>query len=206
VSPANMSSHHNDRSSLTEVLGNDYLLWHMWKRRASVTPRGEEDIVEMRTMYETDPDMKLFDGRSWDLDPSDMNTASNADHTLEASLGQGSDRPITLSRERDPVPQHTSDSSDKRPSYLPLSHTTSSSSISSSSSSSLWSSEPPSPTAKLHRPESRPKRFSWGGRQHADLGSNFDLNNPGSRRVEVKKRKTLDDYEMRERESMRKET
>ncbi|OQV09696.1 hypothetical protein CLAIMM_13789 [Cladophialophora immunda] len=71
--------------SLAEVLGNDHLLWHMWKRRASVAPRGEEDITDMKTLYATDPDMKLFSSR-WDLDPSDISSGSNEDPMLQDAM------------------------------------------------------------------------------------------------------------------------
>ena len=48
--------------SLSDVLGSDHLMWHMWKRRASVAPR-EEDSLELHDMFADDPDMKLIGSR-----------------------------------------------------------------------------------------------------------------------------------------------
>lgn len=50
----------DSRQSLTDVLGDDMLLWSMWKRRPSTYPQGENDAELLHNMFENDPDMKLF--------------------------------------------------------------------------------------------------------------------------------------------------
>ncbi|KAI1611989.1 hypothetical protein EDD36DRAFT_465837 [Exophiala viscosa] len=184
--PAFMSSNLQEspsNTSLADVLGTDHLLWHMWKRRASVVPRGEEDMLEMKIMYERDPDMKLF-GDGWDLDPSDISSSSNEDPIIQQTAGNHS-----LPRERLPTP--ILPTSDRR-SYCPPTR-------SSSSSSHVGRSDA---SPKPQRRGSIMKRFSWGGRQHSSDTAKLDMTSLGARAMEVKKRKTLDDYEMMDRESL----
>lgn len=166
-------------SSLADVLGNDHLLWHMWKRRASVAPRGEEDIVDMRMMYETDPDMKLLSGR-WDLDPSDVSSGSNEDPMLQETMTMRSPHRETHSQ---PITPNS-----ERRSYFPSTRSSSSSSYVGRS-----SSDP-------KRRSSLIKRFTWGGRNNAAEAPRLDMSKINNRTMEVKRRKTMDDYEMMDRE------
>lgn len=46
------------------------------------------------------------------------------------------------------------------------------------------------------------KRFSWGGRHHTSDMGELDMTNLNGRPMEVKRRKTLNDYEMRDREAL----
>ncbi|KIX09381.1 uncharacterized protein Z518_00460 [Rhinocladiella mackenziei CBS 650.93] len=183
-----MSGNQNDHSSdvsLTDVLGNDHLLWHMWKRRASVAPRGEEDIDDMKTMYQTNPDMKLL-SRGGDLDLSDMSSSSHDDPMLAESTD-----PRSPVRER---PSHPGTPTSERRSYFATTR--------SSSSSSSYIGQPSNPSdPKLPRRGSIMKRFSWGGRHHSSEMTELDLTNLEGRIMEVKRRKTLDDYEMMERDA-----
>lgn len=170
-------------TSLADVIGNDHLLWHMWKRRASVAPRGEEDILDMRTMYETDPDMKLLGG-GWDLDLSDISSGSNEDPMLQHDVAS------------QPTPRQKHDqasvpTSEKRP-YFPAMRSSSSSSYVGRS-----TSEP-----KPQRRGSIMKRFSWGGRQYTSDPPGLEMTTMNERTMEVKRRKTLNDYEMMDREIM----
>ncbi|KAK4945612.1 hypothetical protein LTR10_015231 [Elasticomyces elasticus] len=184
--PAFMSSNLHEspsNTSLADVLGTDHLLWHMWKRRASVAPRGEEDMLEMKIMYERDPDMKLF-GSGWELDPSDISSSSNEDPMLQPLADNRS-----LPRERLTTP--TSPTSDRRSYVIPTRSSSSSSYVGQSDSS-----------PKPQRRGSIMKRFSWGGRQHSSDIAKLDVTNLGGRTMEVKKRKTLDDYEMMDRETL----
>lgn len=174
-------------TSLADVLGNDHLLWHMWKRRASVAPWGEEDVLDMKMMYQTDPDMKLF-GQGCDLDPSDISSSSNEDPMLYDAVVNH-----LAPREKHNTPMMTP--SDRR-SYF---STTRSSSSSASSSSYIGRSNS---DPKPQRRGSIMKRFSWGGRHHTSDMGELDMTNLNGRPMEVKRRKTLNDYEMRDREAL----
>ncbi|KAK5231786.1 hypothetical protein LTR47_007189 [Exophiala xenobiotica] len=172
-------------TSLADVLGNDHLLWHMWKRRASVAPRGEEDVLDMKMMYQTDPDMKLF-GQGWDLDPSDMSSGSNGDRMLHDTVVNH-----LAPREKHDTPMTPPS---ERRSYFSAHR---SSSASSSSYVGRSNSDP--------KPQRRPsimKRLSWGGRPHTSDMSGLDMTKLNGRTMEVKRRKTMDDYEMRDREAL----
>lgn len=182
--PAVMSSKLQEspsNTSLADVLGNDHLLWHMWKRRASVAPRGEEDMLEMKIMYETDPDMKVLSS-GWDLSPGDISSSSNEDPMLQHSLDH---QPLPRERLTTPI----TPTSERRSHFTPPRSSSSSSYVGLSDSSS-----------KPQRRGSIMKRFSWGGRQHSSNMAGLDVTNLGGRAMEVKKRKTLDDYEMMDRE------
>jgi hypothetical protein len=165
-------------SSLSDVLGNDHLLWHMWKRRASVAPRGQQDVEDMRTLYESDPDMKLF-SKGWAADASDMSSSSNEDPMLQDLTT----RPRKSSSPASPM-------SDRRSYFGP------SRSSSSSSSTGQAASDP-----KLQRRGSIMKRFSWGGRQHATELTGLEMTNLNGRDFEVKRRRTMDDYATMEKET-----
>lgn len=171
-------------TSLADALGDDHLLWHMWKRRASVAPRGEEDVLEMKMMYQSDPDMKLF-GHGWSFDPS-SNTSGNNDDFMSHEAANGRRRP----QGQHDVPMTSI--SDKR-SY---------SSASDSSSSSLSYVGRSSSEPKSQRRGSLIKRFSWGGRHHTSDTSRLDMTKLNDRTMEVKRRKTLNDYEIMDKEAL----
>lgn len=171
-------SEHLSNSSLSDVIGNDHLLWHMWKRRASVAPRGEQDVEDMRMLYESDPDMKLF-GKGWGLDASNMSSSSNQDPMLQ-------EMPSRSRKTGSPA----SPMSERRSYFGPTR---------SSSSSSSSGQETPDP--KLQRRGSIMKRFSWGGRQHAAELTGLEMANLNGRDFEVKRRRTMDDYATMEKET-----
>lgn len=94
----------DSRQSLTDVLGDDMLLWSMWKRRPSTYPHGEDDAELLHDMLQNDPDMKLFSPTheddmsfndimmldSWDFSrkSSSSSTFTTADSDLSKSFGQ----------------------------------------------------------------------------------------------------------------------
>ncbi|OAP61361.1 hypothetical protein AYL99_03564 [Fonsecaea erecta] len=166
--------------SLAEVLGNDHLLWHMWKRRASVAPRGEEDITEMKTLYATDPDMKLFSSR-WDLDPSDISSGSNEDPMLQDPMES---RPSPRDKAHSPM----TPTSERRSYFTPTRSSSSSTYVGRSS-------------ADPKRRSSLIKRFTWGGRHNTAEATSLDVGKLEQRTMEVKRRKTMDDYDMMDREA-----
>ncbi|KIX96721.1 uncharacterized protein Z520_07440 [Fonsecaea multimorphosa CBS 102226] len=166
--------------SLAEVLGNDHLLWHMWKRRASVAPRGEEDVTDMKTLYATDPDMKLFSSR-WDLDPSDSSSGSNEDPMLQDAMDS---RPSPRDKAHSPMTPN----SERRSYFTPTRSSSSSTYVGRSG-------------ADPKRKSSLIKRFTWGGRHNGPEAPALDVGKLEQRTIEVKRRKTLDDYDMMDREA-----
>lgn len=178
MSPARTQEETN--GSLAEVLGNDHLLWHMWKRRASVAPRGEEDFTDLKTLYETDPDMKLFSSR-WDLDPNDISAGSSEDPILQDSMHPQSPRDKSTS----PMTPNS-----ERRSYFPPTR-----------SSSTTSGYVGRSSADPKRKSSLIKRFTWGGRNNASQAQSLDMSKLEKRTMEVKRRKTLNDYEAEDREA-----
>jgi hypothetical protein len=166
-------------ASLSDVIGNDHLLWHMWKRRQSVAPRGQEDVIDMNKLFANDPDMKLFSSR-WDLDPEDTSPGSSEDTTPQEDMTSPSDlSPKTPGSER-------------RRSYFGPARTTSSSS----------SSYVGRPAPDSKRKSSLVKRFTWGGRQSCTHEATMDMpKRSPPRHVEIKKRRTLADYDTMEREA-----
>lgn len=162
--------HQKSEASLSDVLGNEHLMWKMWQRRGSVAPRGEEDINDMRMLYESDPDMKFF-GPGWDLSPSDVSSSSNEDPMLHQVVPR-----------RSPSTQSTP--SPTRSSYVGTKRPTSSSSTGKQNT-----------DGKHQRRSSLIKRFHWGGRQNTGDLTNLDENKVSNREVEVKRRRTMDDYD-----------
>lgn len=179
--PMTLSSTERDRlteTSLSDVLGNDHLLWRMWQRRASVAPRGQEDVEDMKRLYESDPDMKLF-GRDWSFDASDMGSSSSGDPMLQ-------DMPTRLRK----ASSSASPVSERR-SYFAQSR---SSSNSSSSPGQTPSPAQIRPDPKLQRQGSIYKRFSWGGRHAAVEPTGLNLTSRDDRDCEVKRRRMMEDY------------
>lgn len=170
----------NSNSSLAEVIGNDHLLWHMWQRRASVAPRGEADVIDMNALFAKDPDMKLFNSR-WDLDPSDLSSSSNEDPMLQET---GYDQ-----SPRNKATSPMTPNSERRSYFTPPRSASSSSGYVGRSS------------VDQSRRSSLIKRFTWGGRRPAHQAQTLDVSKLEQRTIEVKKRKTLNDYESMEREA-----
>jgi hypothetical protein len=197
--PVPMSGHlgkSSSNTSLADMLGDDHLLWHMWKRRGSVAPRGEQDIIDMKMMYETDPDMKVLGG-GWDLDHDDLGSGSSEDSMLQKPAHSRSPR-----RETQPHDQPRTPTSEPRPPFPAAYPSSSSSSSSSTSSSPVAYVGRSNSDSKPQRRGSLMKRFSWGGRrQNSDLAA-VDMTSLNGRPMEVKRRKTLVDYEMMDQEVM----
>ena len=160
------------RASLADLLGNEHLLWKMFQRRGSVAPQGEEDMDDMKRLYESDPDMKLF-GPGWNLSPSDVSSSSNEDPMLQ-DIGP---RQTPNAPSKPPTP------STERRSYVGNVRPTSSSSMG------KQNTDP-----KYQRRSSLIKRFQWGGRKPTtELGDVEENKTP--REPEIKRRRTLDDYD-----------
>jgi hypothetical protein len=151
----------------------------MWKQRASVAPRGEEDITDMKTLFATDPDMKLFSSR-WDLDPSDISSSSNEDPMLQETTYNQSPR--------DKANSPMTPNSERRSYFGPARSSSASGYVGRSN-------------ADPKRRSSLIKRFTWGGRQNTPQAPGLDGSKLDQRTVEVKRRKTMDDYEIMDREA-----
>ena len=169
----------NQNSSFAEVIGKDHLLWHMWQRRASVAPRGEEDVIDLNNMFATDPDMKLFSSK-WDLDLSDVSSSSNEDPMLQETMHNLSPRAKATS----PM----SPNSERRSYFSPTRPSSSSGYVGRSN-------------VDSKRKSSAVKRFTWGGRQGVSAQSAPDVSKLNRRTMEVKRRKTLEDYDMMDRDA-----
>ena len=180
-STASMSSRQNredSNGSLAEVIGNDHLLWHMWQRQASVAPRGQEDVTDMKNLFVADPDMNLFSSRR-DLDRSDVSSGSNEDPMLDDTRYTTSPRDISSP----PI----SPSSERRSYFTPRRPSSSSGYVGRSS-------------ADPSRRPSLIKRFTWGERHSTPQAPSDDVLKRDQRTVEVKRRRTLEDYEAMDRE------
>ncbi|KAL2415527.1 hypothetical protein ABEF94_004493 [Exophiala dermatitidis] len=168
----------SSNTSITDVLEDEHFLWHMETRPCKVESEGAKDDHEMKP-HEVDHDMKLF-ASAWDMDPVDASPVGDDHHIIRETP----DYP--LPREKTTFP--STSKSGKRL-YFSLGR-------SSSSSSSIGQSVS---DPRLQRRPSLLKRFSWGGRGHAGEVGEFDMTTTlDGRTIEVKKRKTLDDYEMAE--------
>lgn len=161
------------RASLAELLGNEHLLWKMFQRRGSVAPQGEQDMDDMRRLYESDPDMKLF-GPGWNLSPSDVSSSSNEDPMLQG---------IGPRHSPSAPPKPSTPTSEKR-SYVGNGRPTSSSSMGKQS-----------PDPKYQRRGSLIKRFQWGGRKSTSELGDVEEDKGQPRETEIKRRRTLDDYD-----------
>jgi hypothetical protein len=190
-----MPSYENSNwSSLTDIIGGDHLLWQMWtKRRPSMTTT-DEDMLEMHAMYAQDPDMRLLDTQKT------MGDSNGEDYMLdsETSSASSSASSPTVGGERGPMfhygPQLVPD---RKPHHHFHLHKESS-----SASSVSGSSRPPS-RRKLSRGQSFLKRLS-GGRSSTEEASSssraFSRDEP--RDIEIKRRKTLADYEEEDNDEM----
>lgn len=167
-------------TSWEDVLGNDRLRWHTWKRRRSMASSGEDDILEMRAKYGTVTDVKFFDG-GWNFDSSDISPGSNENPMLQERAEDES--PRKKHTQPAPIPL-------EKQSYVSPTRSTTSSSASQQGSQS-----------RFHRQGSILRRFAWGGRGKTGEVAEFDMTDFGGRTMEVKRRKTLEDYEMMEMEA-----
>lgn len=182
-----MPSYENsNRSSLTDIIGGDHLLWQMWTKRRASMIQTDEDMLEMHAMYAQDPDMRLLDtqktvgdnaGEDYMLD-SETSKASS----INSSASMGGERGSMFHYGPQPVPEpkhhHFHLHKDSSPA------------------SSVSSSSRPATRQKLSRGQSFLKRLS-GGRSSMDEASSastpFSRDEP--RDIEIKRRKTLVDYE-----------
>ena len=176
-----MSFSQNNRTTLSDVLGNDHLLWHMWKRRASVCPPDDEQMLEMKTMYENDPDMRLL-GRRGSIDMQ-----INFDNSDLLEGRQFDETPSVSPRTRSPAEQMEASPLEKRPSFFRRASKTIPRRSSTQKS-----------AEKTSRAPGLLKRLSMTSKS-SDSGVEFDDLELESRAVEVKRRKTLEDYEMPDR-------
>lgn len=170
---ASSQQERESRASLAELLGNEHLLWKMFQRRGSVAPQGEQDMDDMRRLYESDPDMKLF-GPGWNLSPSDVSSSSNEDPMLQG-IGP---------RHTPSAPSKPSTPTSEKRSYVGNARPTSSSSMG------KQSTDP-----KYQRRGSLIKRFQWGGRKSTTELGDVEEDKVQPRETEVKRRRTLDDYD-----------
>lgn len=89
----------NPSQSLKEVLGDDMLLWSMWKRRPSTCPPGEDDAELLHNMFENDPDMKLFSPiREEDMSFNDIMMLDSYDFSRKSTSSSTSTTPDSYSR------------------------------------------------------------------------------------------------------------
>ncbi|KAJ4573606.1 hypothetical protein HRR80_001504 [Exophiala dermatitidis] len=171
------SDNSSSNTSIIDLPEDEHLLLHMETRPCKVEPGGAKDSHELKP-YEVDHDMKFL-ASAWGMDPIDSSPVSD-DHQI---LQEMPDDP--LPREQTMSPPMSK--SGKRLNFSLGRSSSSSSSIGRSVS-----------DARIQRRPSLLKRFSWGGRGHAGEGGDFDMTTLDGRTMEVKRRKTLDDYEMTE--------
>jgi hypothetical protein len=181
-----MPSYEKNRSSLTDVIGGDHLLWQMWtKRRPSMVPT-DDDMLEMHTMYAQDPDMRLLDthkeldgnGEDYMLDSESSNTSSlnsaSSTNTQQSFMFPYGPSPIAERKHHHPFHLH-------KDSPYPTSQS---------------EAGRPNSRRKLSRGQSFLKRLSG---TRASLEETSTLSRPFSRdeprELEVKRRKTLADHD-----------
>lgn len=88
----------NSSQSLKEVLGDDMLLWSMWKRRPSTYPPGEDDAELLHNMFQNDPDMKLFSpSREDDMSFADIMMLDSYDFSRKSTNSSTSTTPDSYS-------------------------------------------------------------------------------------------------------------
>jgi hypothetical protein len=175
-----------NRSSLADVIGGDQLLWQMWTRRRPSMMQTDDDMLEMHTMYAQDPDMRLLDthkehddkGDDYMLD-SEPSNASSIDSSSSTNRQQDfifpcGPSPVAERKHHHPFHLH------KDPSPTP----------------SQSDSSRPTSRRRLSRGQSFIKRLS-GSRASVEEASSpsrpFSRDTP--RDVEIKRRKTLADYD-----------
>ena len=177
----------SNRSSLTDVIGGDHLFWQMWtKRRPSMMP-SDDDMLEMHAMYAQDPDMRLLETQKT------IGEELGDEYMLDSETSNGSlmsPATPTAGGAGFMFPYNPSPTGERRQSHLFHIHKE----ISPASSQS--SSRRPSSREKLSRGHSFLKRLS-GGRSFLEEASvsSRPLTRDEPRDIEIKRRKTLADYE-----------
>ena len=181
---AGMMVANSSTQATSELSGTDQLPWHIWKRQ-SVCPSSEEQMLDMRTIYKSYPDMRLL-GRS-KLSP--IQTAFEGDMLEDFRFARACDN-LQISP-RTGKPKTPGDVGVRAKKPFSFKRRSTSSSLSSLSRS----------------PEKHPlgqallKRLSSGKTSDDRDMLEFDTADHGSRTMEVKRRKTLQDYEMTDRMS-----
>ena len=177
-------SRSQNRDSLSAILGDEHLMWHMWQRRTSVAPV-PEDAIELHHMFAEDPDMKLLGSSrrmsralvTVGIDEEMLDTDYSTNGTNSPTSPPAGPRKM-YSDPFIPSPQK----SVERP--------TSSRSAR------------PAPPRRLSRGSSFLKRLSLSSRSSSGAGSASDIDmqrvedflNDKRRPVEIKRRKNLEDY------------
>ena len=179
--------------SLSDMLGGDHLMWHMWKRRASVAPR-EEDSLELHDMFAEDPDMKLIGSRR--NSPTLFDTLKEDEEMLDTSFSTSTtNSPITPDSPLDEVFSNPFIvSSPRKASYWPTA---------SAATSQIRQTTPRRQLSRhgssfmkrlsISRPSSSGGNSS-SSNDEIDMQRVEQLVSAKGRSVEIKRRKTLDDY------------
>ena len=177
----------SNRSSLTDIIGGDQLLWHMWTKRRPSMIQTDDDILEMHAMYAEDPDMRLLETHTELDDKGDEymleSESSNASSTKPVSPTNAQQdimlpynpAPVTERKHHHPFHLHQNSSS------ATFQHDASTTSTSS---------------RRLSRGQSFIKRISGIRASVGERSSPLEkFSYDGPRDVEVKRRKTLADYD-----------
>ena len=182
------SSPSQDNYSLSALLSDDHLMWHMWQRRTSVAPL-PDDAIELHDMFAEDPDMKLIGG---------SRRASKPLHTLQ-NIGDDEEM-LEAEYSTNGTNSPTSPPSESSTMYAdPFIPSTRKSAERPTSSCSAR----PAPPSRLSRGQSFLKRLSLSSRSSAGAGSTSDIDmqqmeeflNDKRRPLEIKARKKLEDYQ-----------
>jgi hypothetical protein len=176
----------SNRFSLTDIIGGDQLLWQMWTKRRPSMIQTDDDMLEMHAMYAEDPDMRLLETHTELDDKSDEymleSESSNASSTNSVS---------SMSRQQDTMLPYDPAPRAERKQHHPfhLHQNASSASFQHSASSSTRS-------RRLSRGQSFIKRISGIRTSVEETSSPLKkFGHDGPRDVDVKRRKTLADYE-----------
>lgn len=175
-----------NRSSLADVIGGDQLLWQMWTKRRPSMIQADDDMLEMHTMYAQDPDMRLLDTHEKHDDKGD-------DYMLDSEPSNASsiNSSSSTNRQQDFIFPYGPSPVAERKHHHPFHVHKDPSPTSSQSDSSR-----PTSRRRLSRGQSFIKRLS-GSRASVEEASSpsrpFSRDTP--RDVEIKRRKTLADYD-----------
>lgn len=176
----------SNKPSLAEVIGGDQLLWQMWTKRKPSMIQVDDDMLEMHTMYAQDPDMRLLDPHKkhedteddymLDSEPSNtssINSSSSTNREQDFMFPYG---PSTVAEQKHLHPFHLHKDSSAKSSRSDYSRPTS--------------------RRRLSRGQSFIKRLSGSKASVVEASSPsrpFSRDQP--RDVEIKRRKTLADYD-----------
>lgn len=176
----------SNRSSLADVIGGDHLLWQMWTKRRPSMIQTDDDMLEMHTMYAQDPDMRLLDTHK-ELDDYIDDYMLDSETSNASSINSAS----STNRQQDFMfPYGPSPVAERKHHHSFHLHKDSPQGSSQSEASR------PTSRRKLSRGQSFFKRLS-GSRAPLEEASNpsrpFHRDEP--RELEIKRRKTLADYD-----------